>query len=128
MRLLSGEMVVSVGLLYRPSSMSSNPTTAMSSGTLMPSSMAARRMPIAMRSLYAKMASGGRRLHELSKPDGPVRAPEVVGGHDEFRVVAESGSQQGFPVSEQAQVGRLPVDVGLRAHERDPAPTEIEQI
>jgi hypothetical protein len=40
-------MVVSVGLLYRPSSVSSNPTTAMSSGTLTPSSTAARSTPFA---------------------------------------------------------------------------------
>jgi len=48
---LSGEIVVRVGLLKRPSSMSSNPITAMSSGIRRPASMTARMAPMAMRSL-----------------------------------------------------------------------------
>jgi hypothetical protein len=48
---LSGATVVSVGVLYRPSSMSSKPTMARSSGTRSPRDSATRIAPSASRSL-----------------------------------------------------------------------------
>ena len=72
MAALSGAIVVSVGVVYSPSSLPSKPTTDRSVGTRQPCSAAARSAPTASRSLKQTVIGVGTELDAI--------AAVVIGG------------------------------------------------